>query len=127
MNEKIFISICAFNEIDLEQTVVSAINNATNPDRLFFGIFECSSDNKFANFKNNNKNIYHLKATYNSPFGVGLPRLNSSMLNNRECDFYLQVDAHMLFENNWDIDLIDSYNLIYLHILHGGIIMKKMK
>ena len=111
MNEKIFISICAFNEKDLEQTVLSAIHNAVNPNRLFFGIFECSSHGKFTNFENN-KNIYHLKATYNAPFGVGLPRLNSSMLNDREYDFYLQVDAHMLFENNWDTDLIDSYNLI---------------
>jgi hypothetical protein len=112
MNEKIFISICAFNEKDLGQTVLSAIHNAVNPNRLFFGIFECSSHGNFTNFENNNKNIYHLKATYNAPFGVGLPRLNSSMLNDREYDFYLQVDAHMLFENNWDTDLIDSYNLI---------------
>ena len=112
MNEKIFISICAFNEKDLGQTVLSAISNAVNPNRLFFGIFECSSNGNFTNFENNSKNIYHLKAIYNAPFGVGLPRLNSSMLNDREYDFYLQVDAHMLFENNWDVDLVDSYNLI---------------
>ena len=111
MNEKIFITISSCNEKDLRQTVLSAIKNAFNPDRLYFGIL----DHSLGNIKNDIsdiKNVTYAKVEYDGPLGVGLPRLFASMLNDRSCDFYMQVDAHMLFEKMWDVDIINEYSKI---------------
>lgn len=111
MNESIFITISACNEKDLKQTVLSAIHNAYNSERLYFGILEHSLNQEYNDLSNIN-NLTLVKLSYNGPLGVGLPRLTASMLNDRSHDFYLQIDAHMLFEKNWDKDLIDAYSLI---------------
>ena len=112
MNEKIFIPINGCNEKDILQTVLSAINNAQYPDRLLFAIFEQSFNNSYTDFSKVNKNIIHVKLDFGNPLGVGLPRLFSSILNDRKQDFILQIDAHMIFEKNWDVDLIKYYSII---------------
>lgn len=112
MNEKIFIPINACNEKNLLQTVLSAINNAQYPNRLSFGIFEHSLKNTFADFSNIQQDIVHVKVDYSAPLGVGLPRVNASLLSSSNHDFVLQIDAHMIFEKNWDVDLINYYSLI---------------
>jgi hypothetical protein len=112
MNEKIFIPINGCNEKNILQTVLSAINNAQYPNRLFFAIFEQSLDNKYTDFSKVNAKIVHVKVDFGSPLGVGLPRIFSSVLNDRKQDFLLQIDAHMIFEKNWDTDLIKYYSII---------------
>jgi hypothetical protein len=112
MNEKIFITISACNEKDLKQTVLSAINNAQDPDRLSFGILEHSMNGLYSDLNGISNNIMHIKLSYDGPLGVGIPRLTASMLNDRKQDFYLQIDAHMIFEKNWDVDIIKYYSLI---------------
>lgn len=112
MNEKIFIPINGCNEKEILQTVLSAINNAQYPDRLFFAIFEQSLNNQYTDFSNIKQNIVHVKVDFGNPLGVGLPRLFSSILNDRKQDFVLQIDAHMIFEKNWDVDLIKYYSII---------------
>lgn len=111
MNESIFISISACNEEDLRQTVLSAKLNAYNPDRLFFGILDHSIYEEYSNLSDIN-NVTLVKIKYGGPLGVGIPRLVSSILNNRSHDFYLQIDAHMIFEKNWDRDIINAYSNI---------------
>ena len=112
MNEKIFIPINGCNEKNIRQTVLSAISNAQYPDRLFFAIFEQSLNNEYADFSDIKQNIVHVKIDFGNPLGVGLPRLFSSILNDRKQDFVLQIDAHMIFEKNWDVDLIKYYSII---------------
>jgi len=112
MNEKIFIGIIALNEKDLNQTIKSAIANAYNPERLKFGISIQSFNKSFHNFDNINADITCVEMYHPAPIGVGANRLFSTLLNDNSCDFYLQVDAHMLFEKNWDKDLIYYYNKI---------------
>ena len=111
MNESIFITISSCNEKDLKQTVLSAISNSYNPDRLFFGILDHSIEGKITDLSEI-KNVTSVRISYGGPLGVGLPRLMASMLNDRSHDFYLQIDAHMIFEKNWDKDLIDAYSII---------------
>jgi len=111
MNETIFISISACNEKDLRQTVLSAIQNSCNPERLYFGILDHSLNN-IKNDLSNIRNVTYVRLEYGGPLGVGAPRLFASMLNDRQHDFYMQIDAHMLFEKNWDIDIINEYSHI---------------
>jgi hypothetical protein len=112
MSKTIYVSIAACNEKDLYQTVLSAINNAAHPDKLHFGIVSHSFTRELQDLSSINGNIRCLYVSYPGPTGVGLPRLIASTLNNKSQDFYFQIDAHMIFENNWDVDLIASYNEI---------------
>jgi hypothetical protein len=112
MNKTIYVSIAACNEKDLYQTVLSAIHNAAHPDRLYFGIVSHSFTKELQDLSAINGNINCMYVSYPGPTGVGLPRLIASMLNNRLQDFYFQIDAHMIFENNWDVDLIEAYDKI---------------
>ena len=115
MNENIFICISACNEPDLLQTVLSAINNADSPNRLQFGIFEQPLTLEPTDLSSVCADIMHVKVKYDAPLGVGLPRLNASMLHSKKADFYLQIDAHMIFEQHWDTDLIKYYSDISKH------------
>jgi hypothetical protein len=113
MNKTIYISIAACNEKDLYQTVLSAVSNATFPDRLYFGIVSHSFTRELQDLSDIDAKINCMYVSYPGPTGVGLPRLMASSLNNRSQDFYFQIDAHMIFENNWDVDLISSYEDIH--------------
>lgn len=112
MNKTIYISIAACNEKDLYQTLLSAIHNATYPDRLFFGVVAQSFTRDLQDLSEIKANIKCMYVSYPGPTGVGLPRLMASNLNDRSQDFYFQIDAHMIFENNWDVDLVSSYEEI---------------
>jgi len=112
MNEKIFIPISACNEKDILQTVLSAINNAQYPDRLFFTIIEQSLNNTYTDFSTIKKNLIHIKIDYKAPLGTGFARMCASMINNKDENFVFQIDAHMIFEKNWDVDLINYYSII---------------
>lgn len=113
MNNKdktIFIGIGAYNEIYIKQTIENALSMSKYPDRLRFGIFSLNSDNQIFSFSEN-KNVKVLNAQYPSLLGVCSSRAGSLFLYNNE-DFYLQIDAHMLFGHNWDEVLINSYYYI---------------
>lgn len=110
MNDKIFISISACNELDLNQTIKSAIYNAYEPARLYFGIYVQSMDGHPYKFEDVGANVTYVETFFGAPLGIGLPRLNASLLSDQSQKFYLQIDAHMIFEKNWDKDLIDAYS-----------------
>ena len=54
-----------------------------------------------------NVNIKYSKAPEN--IGVGMGRYLANQLYNGE-DFYLQIDSHMTFVNNWDVKLVECLN-----------------
>lgn len=112
MSEKIFIGIIALNEKDLNQTIKSAISNAYDPTRLKFGISIHSFTKEFHDFDNIDADINCVQMYYPAPLGVGSNRLFSTLLHDNSCEFYLQVDAHMIFEKDWDKDLIFFYKEI---------------
>jgi hypothetical protein len=93
--ETIFISIAAYNEEDLEQTLDSALKNAYDSDRIYFGVYCHKSDSSHTDIKCPNMKVIYV--TYPNVLGVGLSRVNSASLYNGE-DYFFQIDAHMLFE-----------------------------
>lgn len=101
---KIFVSIVAFDEPFLKDTVLSAISNSSKPERVFFGIVEQRSDGNFSDLREIN-NVSHKQLKVYEPMGVGLPRSFSMDLSKDE-EFCLITDSHMIFNKNWDENLI---------------------
>lgn len=118
LEPSIFVCTSALNEDDLANTVESAYSNATNPDRVFFGIFEQRTDYNFANvsrFPGVKKVDLTYREPYQQPLGLGLGRLGAFMLHEHQ-DFVLQIDAHTIFDKSWDCLLIeDLMNVMAIH------------
>ena len=107
----IFIGMAAYNEIDILNTINSCLENAKYPERINIGVV--SHTNNMEKIIINLKNVKWIDIQYNAMLGVGLSRMNALSMYDNE-DYYLQVDAHMLFDKNWDETVIDSFENIKL-------------
>lgn len=108
-DKTIFISIIAYNEPDISQTISNCLENAEFPERLRFGVW-----NHYSFEKINVDQFPHCKVVdlkYDTLLGVGVARLNALSLYDQE-DYVLQIDAHMLFDKNWDTTLVSRYERI---------------
>lgn len=105
----IFISIAAYQDPLLEDTIKSAIDNAVYPDRLRFGVaLQYYDDPDLSDFSNVKTISYHP----DSRPGIVRVRYNISAQLFEGEDFYLQIDSHYLFSEGWDIELENYYKLI---------------
>lgn len=100
----IFVQIAAYNDDELPKTVNDCINKSSGNHKIFFGIHECYIENKTI-FNIDNIKIKYSKAPEN--LGVGIARYLANQLYNNE-DYYLQVDCHTRFKQNWDELLINN-------------------
>jgi hypothetical protein len=109
----IFVFTSALNEDDLARTVESAYSNARIPSRIYFGICEQRTDRKFANIKQ--QNVKKVEVTYRHPrdipFGLGMGRLTALLLHENQ-DFGLWIDAHTIFDKDWDVSLLRDMTTI---------------
>lgn len=99
-------AICAFNERHLRQTVKSVLENSSGRNDIIVSICEFRTDNKFADFSESN--VVHYKYTSSIPTGVGVAR-SMALRNSHLCDYVLQLDAHMMLGEEWDVHLINRY------------------
>lgn len=107
--EKIFISISTCKENFVEQTVKSAIANAQYPERIFIGVFNSVfEDSDIINIENKNVEVINFRTE--ELLGVGKSRKMATAMCPEDIDYFLQIDAHIIFENSWDTFLIDSVN-----------------
>jgi glycosyltransferase involved in cell wall biosynthesis len=102
----IFVSVIAYNEPDINQTISNCLANAANPSRVSFGVWNHYSDEIV--FVENFPKTKVVNLQYNTMLGVGVARLNALSLYDGE-DYILQIDAHMLFDKDWDVKLINRY------------------
>jgi len=107
---RIFVGIAAYNEPDLKLTIESALLNAAVPERVYFGIAKHYNDGTFPDLSMY-KNVKVIGVEYPSPFSTTLSRLLALSLMTDE-EYYLQIDAHMLFEPDWDSHLIEMHKEI---------------
>ena len=97
----IFISIASYRDPELERTIRSAIDNAANPDDLYFGVV-LQELPKFEPDLSWVPRLNLMKIHAKFARGAGFARAKAMELYNGE-DYYLQIDSHTMFEKNWDI------------------------
>lgn len=116
IKDSIFIPIAACEERFIEQTVKSALANAENPDKIYFGIFNniLNKEHSLLNnyFLNNSSQIFYSELITPAPMGTGFGRMNASLLQFKNFDYMFQIDAHTFFSKNWDTKLINIFNKI---------------
>lgn len=116
IEDSIFIPIAACEERFIEQTVRSALENAENPDNIYFGIFNNILNKEHSlldnDFLTNHKQIFYVEVITPAPMGTGFARMNASLLQFKNFDYMFQIDAHTFFSKKWDTQLINIFKRI---------------
>lgn len=105
----IFVQISAYHDHELYKTIIDCIAKSSGVNSLSFGVHVCYTDIDDIVYVNM-PNIKYVKSQAPEGLGVGQGRYLANELYNGE-DYYLQVDAHTRFTQNWDINLIEDHNL----------------
>ena len=103
----IFISIASYRDPELIRTIKSAIDNATYPENLYFGVVLQEME-KFEPDLSWVPNLKLVKIHQKDARGAGFARAQAMNLYNGE-DYYLQIDSHTMFERNWDLLCIEQF------------------
>lgn len=112
--ETIFISVASYMDLELTNTVYSALSQASNPSRLFFSVFSQDKDEDHPKLDKlfDMFDVYgfeYEKINYVDAKGVGFARHKTQEPLTDNFTYYLQVDSHTQFRENWDDILIDDY------------------
>ena len=102
----IFISIASYRDPDLVNTVRSAYENATQPDKLFFSILSQSDMHPDLSFVPT-KQLRYLQVSHEASKGACWAReITSRQLKGT---YFLQIDSHSRFRKGWDSLVIANY------------------
>ena len=106
----IFVSIASYKDTEIFQTLIDLFKRAKHPEKIYVGVFIQDEDSVFKNFQvhfNDNKNIKTIHVLPKYAEGPGWARniIMKELYNNE--DYFLLVDSHSRFKNNWDVEYID--------------------
>lgn len=115
--KSIYISICSYLDTELYGTVEDLLIKSSKENNLFLCVY--SQDSSFPDLEllcNKYKaELVYIKINYKHARGTVHARKISQMFLEEFYDYYLQVDSHTLFKQNWDSLLIDQYEKSKLH------------
>ena len=111
---QIFISIASYQDPLLKNTIEDAFDKALHKESLVFGICDQSDDPlDLSQFSYADQIRYeHVETIFSR--GPCWARARIQQLFGDE-DFYLQIDSHSLFEENWDQKMINAIEKIKTH------------
>lgn len=101
-------------DLELTDTIYSALSKAEDPSRLFFSVFSQDVDDGHPKLENlfgmfGVHGFKYQKINYKDARGVGFARYKTQEPLVDYFDFYLQVDSHTQFREGWDTLLINDY------------------
>jgi len=105
---KIFIQIASYRDPQLIPTIKSALENAKKPNNLVFGIArQYHPDDKFDDLSeySGDERFRVLDIPYNESKGACWARNQIQQIYDKE-SYTLQIDSHMRFAPNWDVEMI---------------------
>lgn len=108
-NEKILILIPAYRDIELANTIKSALRNAKRPEKLCFGVLNQfgPETSEILKLFHGDKRFRTIEMSWQDVQGEGWARGLLEGLY-RDEEFVLQTDAHMIFEKDWDEKLKEN-------------------
>jgi len=101
----IFVAVAAYRDTELRPTLADCIEQAHQPERLYFGICNQYDEDTFLD----ESAFPHMRihsCSYTESKGLGWAREQARCFYNDQ-DFILQLDAHMRFKKGWDDYCVD--------------------
>lgn len=109
----IYVSIpCLYEDFELVKTIKNCKSKAKNPEQIYIGVAFIGNELFFKKTKEDLKEITNISYRYEkleNNIGVAKGRIFASSMYNDE-DFFLQIDAHSRFINDWDEKLCNTLN-----------------
>lgn len=109
----IFVSIASYLDIELEQTVTDLLSKAKQPENLHLSINSQDREGSHPNLETlcfkYNAGLTYVKADFRSSKGTCSARRICQLPLNDSFTYYMQIDSHTLFLQDWDLVLIDDY------------------
>lgn len=105
--KKILVSIAAWEDTHLIDTMNKIIKNSEYPERIVFGLginYEVEPD--FSNFTNTIKIVRDKDIANGKPGIVGIRQAIRDLVTDEE--YFLGIDAHADFDFGWDVSLIND-------------------
>lgn len=117
-DNSIFVSIASYRDDDTINTIIDCFSKSKNPSKIFIGICQQNKDSdtdtifneKYSYIEKYINNIRIIRIPYFEAKGPTYARYLCSSLWNGET-YYLQIDSHIRFSENWDelsINMINS-------------------
>lgn len=103
-NSKVLMLIPAYRDVELSNTIKSALRNAEDPDNLYFGIlnqYGPETRNILNLFRGGGKRFKIIEVAWQEAQGEGWARHLLEELY-RDEEYVFQTDAHMKFGKSWD-------------------------
>ena len=102
----IFIQIATYQDYELAETILDAIKKSSKDHTLNFGVYINYVTDDF--YAPNLPNVKYTKIKAPDGIGLGLARFEANAHYSGE-DYYLQIDSHSRFRENWDTMLVDLH------------------
>lgn len=107
MSKKIFVSIAAWEDTHLIETMDHLLSTAQHPENIVFGLgLNYEQEPDFAKFNNVIKIVRDKDIANGKPGIVGIREAIRGLIEDEQ--YFLGIDAHADFEPNWDICLIED-------------------
>ena len=117
-DEKIFVSIPAYRDSETHPTILSLIENASNPDRVYVGVvyqYDTRSERERIKYREEGtpplpwatSHLRSITLDYRNATGPCYARYLAQSLHRGE-EYLLQIDSHMRFRPKWDEYLIQQ-------------------
>ena len=115
----IYVGIGSLIDLELEQTIKDAITNADSPEDIFVGValncreealspeFLAWAEGVIETFISNPRVTFRIFSGKEND-GLANARINAASMYSGQ-DYFLQVDAHTMFLQGWDTQLIDLH------------------
>lgn len=114
--ETIFVSVPSYRDVDCKQTLRELYNKANHPETIYVGVFEqndgqCPEERCDAPSAYQHQVRYH-KIDYREAKGPFYARavINNHLYQGEK--YYLMIDAHTLFLENWDVRMKDQLDYL---------------
>jgi hypothetical protein len=104
---RIFVSLASYRDAYLPFTINSALENASAPDRLTFGICWQADNTETLSPYLDDPRFRIRRYPYHASLGYGWARAEVQKLYDGE-QYHLLIDSHTAFAKGWDQNLIDQ-------------------
>lgn len=107
-NEKIFISVACYRDNEIIETILDGYRKARNKDSLVFGVFvQIADDDLNLSDIPSEVNMRVIKKDYRKARGPAYARAQIYNKLYQDELYYLQIDSHSRFIEDWDIELTE--------------------
>lgn len=116
VNDRIFVSIAAYRDLETRNTINDLFAKATYRDRIFVGVFSQIDPRYDMNLIiGRRKNVREMVCDSREAKGCTWARSTILTQIRKDEEFVLQIDAHTRFDTGWDVQLLKEYESLPKH------------